>query len=93
MSLCDYMVHFLKTLCKFAFCPTSMLLMQFHKIGGYKLRIQTQKSKHNVKYPLYIDFIIIITNNNKDLMRDIFLGFLCHNNGVIQTQLQQPKKS
>jgi len=68
--------------------------MQFHKVGSYKLQILTQKSKHNVKCSLYVDFIII--NNNKELMRAnfiFFLGFLCHNNGVIQTQLQQPKKS
>jgi len=84
MSVCDFVLH--KTLCKFAFCPTSMILpqiMQFHKLGGYKLQIQTQKSKHNNKCPLYVDFIIIINNN--ELMRANFLGFLCHNNGVIQT--------
>jgi len=39
-------------------------IMQFHKIGGYKLQIQTQKSKHNVKCPVYVDFIM----NNKELM-------------------------
>jgi len=39
-------------------------IKQFHNIGGYKLWIQTQKSKHNVKHPLYIDFIIIIIITN-----------------------------
>jgi len=41
-----------------------------------------------LKCPIYVDFIIITittTNNNKELMRDNFLGFHCHNNGVIQT--------
>jgi len=91
------MVHFLKTLCKIAFCPTSMLLaqiVQFHKVGGYKLKIQLQKSWHNVKCPLYIDFIIIIIIIiiNKELMRDNFLGFLFHNNGVIQTHIYNSQR-
>jgi len=47
--------------------------MQFHKVGGYKLQILTQKSKHNVKCSLYVDFIII--NNNKELMRANFIFF------------------
>jgi len=58
--LCDYMVHFLKTLCKLAFCPPSMLSAK--KCSSTRLVVTNFTYKHKSLNPTVNAHFMLISS-------------------------------